>query len=136
MEINNTFFKLALNKAARLVGKPGRMLSLMVQLGHRLYTMDRKQLSISGIKDKLETLGRLVNSYAKGHYREISVKTLLKVLAALIYFLNPIDLIPDAIFGVGLVDDLAVLTWVFGSAKDELNKFIEWEKSKLKIIRL
>ena len=131
MEINNTFFKLALNKAARLAGKPGRMLHLIAQLGHRLYTMDRKQLSIAGIKGKLEILGRLVSSYAKGHYREIPVKTLLKILAALIYFLNPIDLIPDALIGVGFVDDLAVLTWVFTSAKEEVDKFIEWEKSTL-----
>ena len=127
--MKNPFLKIALAQASRLAGKPGRMLQLAAQLLHRLYTMDRQQISVVAIKARLQTLGRLVTSYARGNYREIPIKTLLKVLAAVLYFLNPIDLVPDAIVGIGLVDDLAVLTWVYASAKSELDKFIEWESS-------
>ncbi len=57
-------------------------------------------------------------------------------MASLIYFLNPIDLVPDAILGVGLVDDLAVLTWVYRTVHQELNKFLQWEKAEMSITRL
>jgi uncharacterized membrane protein YkvA (DUF1232 family) len=130
--MKNPFFKIALAQAARFAGKPGRMVQLAAQLLHRLYTMDRKQISIAGIKDRLQILGRLISSYARGHYREIPFSTLLKVLAAVLYFLNPVDLVPDAIVGIGLVDDLAVLTWVYTSAKDEVNKFLMWESLIMK----
>jgi uncharacterized membrane protein YkvA (DUF1232 family) len=128
--MTNQFFRLALAQATRLAGKPGRLLQLVAQLFHRLYKMDRSQLSINGLTERLQTLGRLVTSYARGHYREIPIKTLIKIIAALIYFLNPIDLVPDAIVGIGLIDDLAVLTWVYKSAQDELDSFIEWEKKR------
>ncbi len=128
--MTNQFFKIALAQATRLAGKPGRLLQLVAQLLHRLYKTDRRQLSLKGLSERLQTFGRLVNSYARGHYREIPLKTIIKIIAALIYFLNPIDLIPDAIVGIGFIDDLAVLTWVYKSAQDELDSFIEWEKNR------
>ena len=126
------FFKIALAQAYRIIGKPGRMLQLAAQLLNRLYKMDHEKLRISAVKERLQIMGRLVVSYVKGQYREIPVSTLLKIVAALIYFLNPIDLIPDAIVGVGLVDDLAVLTWVYKSAAEEVQKFIAWENGRMK----
>ena len=69
-----------------------------------------------------------MTSYARGHYRQIPLRTLIKIIAALVYFLNPIDLVPDAIVGIGFIDDLAVLTWVYRSAQEELDSFIEWGK--------
>lgn len=81
-------------------------------------------------------MARLVTSYARGHYRALPLKTLLVIMASLIYFLNPIDLVPDAILGVGLVDDLAVLTWVYRTVHQELNKFLQWEKAEMSITRL
>ena len=54
---------------------------------------------------------------------------LIILLAAVIYFINPIDLIPDFLFGLGLTDDLAVLTWVYQTAASEINSFKNWEAS-------
>ncbi|MBC7386290.1 MAG: DUF1232 domain-containing protein [Cryobacterium sp.] len=33
-------------------------------------------------------------------------------IGALVYFINPIDLVPDYLGPIGLVDDFAVLSWV------------------------
>ena len=125
--MKNRFFKIALAQAARLAGKPGRMLHLTGQVMHRLYHMDSKQISLNALRQQLNTLGRLTMAYASGRYRNIPIKPFLTILAALLYFLNPLDLIPDAILGVGLMDDLAVLTWVYRSASEELDKFIAWD---------
>jgi len=59
------------------------------------------------------------------------MRMLIILLAAVIYFINPIDLIPDFVFGIGLADDLAVLTWVYRAAADEIASFKNWETSVL-----
>jgi uncharacterized membrane protein YkvA (DUF1232 family) len=128
--MKNVFFKVALTQAMRLAGKPGRLLQLVARLAHRLVRMDRKNISAIELKERLHILGRLIVAYARGRYRIIPFKTLLNVVAAILYFLNPFDLVPDAIFGIGLMDDLAVLTWVYKNAKQELNNFIHWEKQQ------
>ena len=127
--MKNTFFKIALAQAMRLAGKPGRLLHLVAELVHRLSRMDRKNISANELKERLSILGRLVAAYARGRYRIVPFKTMLTIIAAVLYFLNPFDLVPDTILGIGLMDDLAVLTWVYRSAQQELTKFMQWEKS-------
>jgi len=128
--MKNAFFKVALTQAMRLAGKPGRLLQLVAQLVQRLSRMDRNTISSIELRQRLNLLGRLVTAYARGRYRIIPFKTLLTIVAAVVYFLNPFDLVPDAILGIGLMDDLAVLTWVYKSAQEELNNFINWEKQQ------
>lgn len=125
--MKNHFFKIALSRAAILAGKPGRMLHLVGQVMHRMYHIDRGQMSAGALREQLYVLGRLTSSYARGRYRRVPIKTLLTVVAALLYFLNPLDLIPDAILGIGFMDDLAVLTWVYRSAQQEIDRFVHWE---------
>ncbi len=74
-------------------------------------------------------LGRLLRAHVNGQYRVKSFKFFLILIAAVIYFLNPLDLIPDFIIGIGLTDDLAILTWVFQAAASELEAYMKWEKS-------
>ncbi|MBK5280236.1 MAG: DUF1232 domain-containing protein, partial [Bacteroidia bacterium] len=82
------------------------------------------------LKVRLAALSRLLSAYALGRYRIIPFKTVLTVTAGILYFLNPFDLIPDAIFGLGLTDDIAVLAWVYRASQLEMNKFIQWEKTQ------
>ncbi|RMO67298.1 hypothetical protein ALQ27_103559 [Pseudomonas syringae pv. delphinii] len=42
------------------------------------------------------------------------------------YFLSPLDAIPDWIPGLGMLDDIAVLAWVTKHLSDELDAFRAW----------
>ncbi|KPZ19636.1 hypothetical protein ALO56_101159 [Pseudomonas viridiflava] len=42
------------------------------------------------------------------------------------YFLSPLDAIPDWIPGLGMFDDIAVLAWVMKHLTDELDAFRAW----------
>lgn len=121
----NVFFDLALNKAPALLGKKGRVLSLLVKMTSKLRNISFKDIQI---KEKFFTLGRMVKAYALGHYREIPWKTLLMITAVVIYFVNPIDIIPDWIPGLGLTDDFGILATVYASVKNEVDKFLSWER--------
>jgi uncharacterized membrane protein YkvA (DUF1232 family) len=75
----------------------------------------------------------MVKAYASGEYRIIPWSTIIKIVAVLIYFISPIDVIPDFLPVVGLTDDLALVMWLFSSLKTDLENFIAWEKGELKI---
>jgi uncharacterized membrane protein YkvA (DUF1232 family) len=46
--------------------------------------------------------------------------------AAVLYFVVPLDVIPDFIFGLGFVDDIAVVAYVFGQVREEIRAFEQW----------
>jgi uncharacterized membrane protein YkvA (DUF1232 family) len=75
----------------------------------------------------VKTFSRLVQEVKKGRYRDISKKSVVMIVGALLYFVSPIDAVPDLLAGIGLLDDVAVIGFVAGQLKSELEKFREWE---------
>ena len=126
----NIFFDMALNKASRLLGKPGRAIALIAQLTQKMQHVNLSGVKSADVKSKFFTLGRMIKAYAQGEYREVPWKTLLMIAAAIIYFVNPLDLIPDVVPALGLTDDLGILMMVYKSVQLEVDKFLEWEKSQ------
>ena len=71
----------------------------------------------------IELLIKLIRAYSNGEYRRIPWKMLLAAMVAVIYFLNPFDVIPDLLGFVGFVDDVAVIAFVIGAFQEELDEF-------------
>lgn len=128
----NKFFDAALRRAATVVGRPSRLLSILPRLAMKLKDANWKNVNGSVAKEKFFVLGRLIKAYALGQYREVPWKTILLIVAAVIYFVNPLDLVPDIIPLTGLTDDFAVLVWVYNSVSNEIDKFLDWEKSQVR----
>lgn len=128
----NRFFASAIRRASGTAGKPSRLLSLLSQFSTKLRGTNWQEVRAASVKDKFFVLGRLIKAYALGRYRQIPWKTLLLIVAAIIYFVNPLDLIPDIVPLTGLTDDFAVLVWVYNSVSNEIEKFVAWEKDQLK----
>ncbi len=85
---------------------------------------------IRDLADQVKLLGRLVRAYAAGTYRDIAVRNIVLVVAAILYFVTPIDLIPDAIPGAGLIDDASILAFVLATLDVELVRFAAWERAQ------
>jgi len=79
------------------------------------------------IWDDLMSVTRMLKAWARGDYRSLSQKTVLLAIAAAIYFLNPFDIAPDFIPGVGYLDDVTVIAFVLNSIRSDLGKFLDWE---------
>lgn len=72
----------------------------------------------------------LVRDYRSGEYRQIAPWAITAVAFALLYFINPVELIPDVIPGVGYLDDVAILALVLKLVKGELEKYAAWRKTR------
>ncbi len=131
--MKNVFFDRALNSAARLSGNAGRITLLVARLGKKMTSVNWNKESLVSAKEKLSVFSRMASAYATGKYRSVPWKTVMIILAAIIYFLNPLDLIPDFIPLMGLTDDFGVLVWVYNSISTEIDKFLAWEKSTIVI---
>jgi len=68
----------------------------------------------------------LLKDYVRGNYRETPWSVIASITGALIYFISPIDVIPDFIPVVGYVDDLAVITLALSFAEDDLRAYRKW----------
>jgi uncharacterized membrane protein YkvA (DUF1232 family) len=75
----------------------------------------------------LHALARLVSAWARREYTIVPWRAIAMSTAALLYFVNPFDAIPDAILGFGYLDDASVLAFVAGAIKRDLERFAEWE---------
>jgi uncharacterized membrane protein YkvA (DUF1232 family) len=72
----------------------------------------------------------MVSAWAKGDYKNISTSSIIAVIAALIYFVNPIDLIPDFIPVIGQIDDIIVLGYLIKKWNKEIERFMAWEAAQ------
>ncbi len=77
----------------------------------------------------LKAMIRLISAYYNGSYRKVPTASLVMIVAAVIYFLSPIDLIPDFIPLIGYIDDALVVAFTVAAVKEDLNKFLAWEKT-------
>lgn len=73
---------------------------------------------------------RLVLAYVRGDYREVSVRSILLLLGALVYFLSPFDVIPDFIPALGFTDDAALLLATARSLRADIDAFLGWERGR------
>ena len=69
----------------------------------------------------------MVRSYISKEYTEIPVGTIIGVVAALLYFVSPVDAIADAIPVVGYLDDIAVIAFVIKMIHDDLEDYRTWK---------
>lgn len=84
--------------------------------------------ALSKIRDSLCLLWRYLEAVTSKRYTEYSVWALTKIVAVLIYVVNPFGLIPDVIFWAGWLDDILAVGYVISLTTEELEKFQAWER--------
>lgn len=92
-------------------------------LEEALTKAEKQKQRILDFWDDLQTLIRMVKAYVNGEYTEIPWKTIITAVAAIIYFLNPLDIIPDLVPALGFLDDATVIAFAVNSLKEDLEKF-------------
>lgn len=96
-----------------------------------LQQMEKNLGKIPGVGDWLADVPAvisLIRSYIRKEYKDVPIGSIIAGLAAIIYVVSPIDIIPDFIPGVGMLDDAAVFVACWKMIHDDVDKYQAWRK--------
>ena len=74
----------------------------------------------------------MVKSYIKKEYTAFPMNTLVSIVALLLYWVAPIDIIPDKIPVWGKMDDLCALSIVLRGVGKDVEDYKAWKKGEIK----
>src|SRR6056297_512391 len=119
-----------------------KQLSTEARKGHRAdleKLLDRQR----AIEEKVKSSGRLnrfssdiklmfsmLRDYWQGNYREVPWKSVAAIAGALVYVMNPMDVIPDLILGFGFIDDAGVVALCLKMVESDLLRYAAWKQNK------
>ncbi|PEL13301.1 YkvA family protein [Bacillus sp. AFS017336] len=136
-ELNkNKFFQKYFKKASSYLGNKEKSTHLLKKAAKLAPT---KKGALGEAWEKVNLFIDLFKAYINGSYRDISTKSILTVIGALIYFVSPFDLIPDFIVGLGFLDDATILAYTFKQLNKDIEKYKIWkeiEKEKVDSLNL
>ena len=118
-------FSEAVKSATSYVGDPERLRGLVSEAAKKASSMPRDAFKETWAY--FQAMLRLVRAYYRGEYRDVSATTLVIIIAAIIYVVNPFDMIPDWVPALGLLDDAFVLALAVRRTRNALDDFMLWE---------
>ena len=89
-------------------------------------TAQEKARGLGNFFNEFTLLWQLLKDYKSGRYTNVPWKFIAAVGFAMVYLINPFDIIPDVIPIVGLTDDASVFALVLASFKNEIETYRNW----------
>ena len=119
-------------KAKKIINDDEKLKKLIEDVLKKLKEISSDKKTSAKLNDSLRLFIRIINAYTSKEYTYVPWKTICLIVAGLIYFIYPVDLIPDFIPIAGIIDDVALIAWIYESIREDIDNFLEWEKTKLK----
>ena len=126
----SAIFRKFLSTAEGYIKQPTRLKSLLTDAYKKASDKNDVGTLAHEAWETLQTMFRLIKASMSGEYTGVPGTTVAAAVAVLIYFISPIDLIPDFIPVLGLLDDVALVAWFSTTLKGEMDKFHEWELTR------
>jgi len=97
---------------------------------HKEEDIDKKFSGSNSLKKYIQ-LGKIMMEMLKdtrrGAYSNVPWFTIATIAMAFLYILNPMDIVPDFIPGIGYIDDVAILTMGVGWIETDLHRYLDWK---------
>ncbi|RYG15415.1 MAG: DUF1232 domain-containing protein [Chitinophagaceae bacterium] len=90
--------------------------------------------ALEGVWEKMILLFAIAKDYVNGDYTEIPKRSIVAILGGIIYFLSPIDIVPDFVPVLGFIDDVFVLNLVYKQVLKDLEKYKIWKDAQINYI--
>ena len=116
--------EIPMNDARRIVDDRQKAEALAANAEERA---KRNRTALGTMWTYVITFARLLKRFVRRDYTAVPWRSVVLIAAALVYFISPIDLIPDFLFG-GMVDDVAVIAAVLRAVRGDIDRFMAWER--------
>ena len=74
------------------------------------------------LREQLNIMCCYLRDIATGKYKDYDICSLIYIIAATLYLLSPIDMIPDFL-PMGFVDDTTIIIWALNVSSKELERY-------------
>ncbi len=126
----NKFFERAKFRASTILGDKKKLEEVLNASKARLGEVSLENSKLSKLGHNLRVFLRMIQAFTKGKYTEAPWKSMVAIVAGVIYFLMPIDLIPDFIPFTGFIDDFTVIMLIANAFQHDIKQFEVWDASK------
>ncbi|MGB3463823.1 MAG: DUF1232 domain-containing protein [Cyclobacteriaceae bacterium] len=120
-----------IDKAKKILNDSNKFDNLADGVNKKFGNLNDEDNKIGQFIHQLKLFVRMVRAHFSGSYSAFSPKSLLIMIAGLVYFITPFDLIPDFIPALGFTDDISVIYFIYKSLNVDIEKFQLWEKENL-----
>lgn len=103
----------------------------IAKVTQRARDIEDKLPKLNKVMESAKVLLSLVKDYWAGTYREVPYWVISAGALALLYVLNPADVIPDVIIGVGYLDDATVIAFCLKLIERELDRYKQWKDAQV-----
>jgi uncharacterized membrane protein YkvA (DUF1232 family) len=125
------------NKVSKRLKKQEKMAKILIECEQK---MDK---FLFKVEENLKTLPNgeklanlpifvsMVKSYIKKEYTAFPINTIVSIVSLLIYWVSPVDIIPDKIPFWGKLDDTCALTIVLRGVGKDVEEYKKWKNKEL-----
>lgn len=108
-----------LSKSNSMLADKSKVLSVLTILSRYM-----KKGGLKEVQEQLRLLYNYISDIIHGKYKAYNASSLTLALAAILYVISPLDILPDLI-PFGFVDDIAIVTWAMTKMEEEFRKYKE-----------
>ena len=83
---------------------------------------------LSAFLEDLKLLYHMLRDYVAGRYRKVPWNTVAATVTTFLYILNPLDLMPDFIPGIGYLDDGVVVALALLLVARDIGNYRSWRR--------
>ena len=101
---------------------------------NKLYKLALKKFDKLGLSEftlqNLKIMISMAQDFINGNYRAYNRKNIILIISGLLYLVNPFDLIPDFLIGIGFLDDIYVMKFILKKITKEIDRYNAWKNIK------
>ncbi|MFY0607459.1 MAG: DUF1232 domain-containing protein [Cyclobacteriaceae bacterium] len=117
-----------LAKAKTTVTQNERVKTLLSEVRDRIDSLSQNSEERSSFVNQVLIVVRMIKAHYNKEYTAFSATTILSLVFSMVYFITPIDLIPDFIPALGLTDDISLFYFIFKNLAEDISAFKDWEE--------
>ena len=114
-------------QAMRMINEQSQVKELIWQVSQKLQNINSRNKQINELMEHVQLFLRMIKRSLAGEYSAFSHKTLLSLVFGLLYFVTPMDVVPDFIPLFGFSDDLSIVYFIIKNFKSDIEAFKVWE---------